>query len=453
MKHQLGCPMRDLTAIAYPPIGQHGVIGDRRSAALVATDGTIDWLCLPHYGADVVFGAILDHERGGLWRLGPAASLSGTQSYRDETFTLLTTWADPEFELELADMMGPPLGSVGEQESGRFLIRRLRCLRGRAPCSMCFSPRRNFEPVPINWTSPAQASARTDKWQIGLWCSRPVWESDERAAQFELGSGDEIWTVLALEPWPHQMSVQNAAERMQRSDSYWRQWVREIDSRGRPGVRRSAALIHLLSYGPAGSIVAAPTTSLPERIGSDWNADYRLSWVRDTSLALGILADLDKTKDGTHYLDWLMGLGSSTRAPLQVVYGVQGETELTPHERTDLFGYRHSQPVRFGNHAYKQQQHDSLGYLADCILRHLELGGEWRPEFWTLVRRVADFVTATWKHAGNSIWELPVVQHYLSGKIMSWVALDRRSKLQTRSAKGPTSRAGERPAVRSTPIF
>ncbi len=432
VKQQLAGDWSESWPIPYPPIGRHGVIGDRQSAALVAADGTINWLCLPHYGADVAFGALLDHERGGFWRLGPACRAMGIQTYRDDTFTLLTKWQDADFELELADTMAARGASLGQSGTGRFLIRRLACRRGRSPCSLLFYPKRNFEPVPIKLIESNRASARTDRWRLELWCSRTAWQSQEPAARFELEAGDEFWTLLTIDAPEIEMSVPRAAELQQRSDAYWRDWSGTVEPRDQPKLRRSAAMIHLLSYAPAGSIVAAPTSSLPERIGGDWNADYRMSWVRDTSLALGMLARIGKHEDGTHYLHWLSQLGSSTPAPLQVVYGVEGQTDLSPVQRNDLFGYRHSQPVRFGNHAYKQHQHDSLGYLADCALGHLQSGGEWQPEFWELVRRLADFVSKTWKHPGNSIWELPVVQHYLSGKIMSWVALDRAIKIADR---------------------
>ncbi len=422
--------------IPYLPIEQHGVIGDRRSAALVASDGTIDWLCLPHYGGDVVLGTILDHQVGGFWRLGPAARLTGEQRYRDDTATLVTNWNTADFALELADTMAPPY-QPGQPAEGRYLVRQLRCTRGRAACAFSLRLCNNFAPIALEFSGPDQASAQTTKWHVRLWTSLPLANGDSREPSaeartggFELVEGDEFWAVLALDGPLADMSPRRAAELVKQADNYWRRWLSDLQDAGqRANVRRSAITIHLLSYGPAGSIVAAPTTSLPERIGGDWNADYRLSWVRDSSLALGVLARLGKTRDGGHFLDWLAHRDSSTSAPLQVVYGVEGETKLTPHERPDLSGYRDSQPVRFGNHAYKQHQHDSLGYLADCILLHLQRGGDWSTEYWDLVRRLADFVSAAWKQPGNSIWELPVVQHYLSGKIMSWVALDRALKI------------------------
>jgi GH15 family glucan-1,4-alpha-glucosidase len=160
----------------------------------------------------------------------------------------------------------------------------------------------------------------------------------------------------------------------------------------RQQIVRSVQLVHLLSYAPHGSLIAAPTTSLPE---GTWTADYRFAWVRDASLSLAILAMLGLSGEAQRYMDWLVTLRSSNDSPLQVLYGIRGELDLTPRERTDVHGYRGAQPIHAGNQAWRHFQLDSLGYLVDCALMYLEDGGAWRPEYWNLVRRCVAFTAAS----------------------------------------------------------
>lgn len=419
--------------VPYPAIERHGVIGDRRTAALVAADGTLDWLCLPDYDGDVVFGALLDSGRGGFWRLGPIGRHLGTQEYRGDTATLVTAWDVGGSRLELVDVMSWPQRErpPGHDEL-RAVIRCLRCTKGQARCALAFSPHCNFSPGQSAGSSPSGTSFRAGSQHLTLWANRPLQAGPGDArAEFELQNGEEFWSVLTVGEQTADWSVARARTAREEAERYWEQWVGRLSWTGpRPRqVRRSALLVHLLSYAPAGSVVAAPTTSLPERVGGGWNADYRLTWVRDASLSLGILALVGNTEEGGQYLDWLAKLVSPTGAPLQVLYGVRGEKEPVQHERKDVYGYRGSLPIRFGNHAYQQHQHDTLGYLLDCLYLHLQQRGRWRHEFWELVRRAADFIASNWHKAGNSIWELSVEQHYLSGKVMSWVALDRALKI------------------------
>ena len=419
--------------VPYPAINRHGVIGDRRTAALVSADGTIDWFCLPDYDGNVIFGALLDAQKGGYWHLGPRVRTFGTQSYVEDTTSLVTTWELREGRLELTDVMPWPEDqrpAVREQQ--RAILRRLRCLKGRAAAQLSLRIACGFEPVEPTTITDHTVSLRTGRHEIELWASRPLHVRTVGVeSAFELKEGEEVWCVLAVNHRGADWDEQKAAAVMAETDRYWKQWVDRVSYDGprRRQLRRSAILIHQLGYAPTGAHVAAATTSLPERIGGSWNADYRLCWIRDTSLSLAILTMLGHTEGAEQYMEWLSRLHSSTDAPIQVVYGIHGETKLRQTERDDLEGYRGSRPVRFGNRAYHQNQHGSLGYLVDCVHVYLRGNGRWKPEYWELVPRVADYLVSQWKKRSNSIWELPAQQHYLSGLVMGWVGLDRAVKI------------------------
>ncbi|MGE3594810.1 MAG: glycoside hydrolase family 15 protein [Dehalococcoidia bacterium] len=420
--------------IPYPPIERHGVIGDRRTAALVAADGTISWFCLPDYGSAPVFASLLDVGRGGFWRLGPESLSFGDQQYRDEGAGLVTRWTTDDWDVELLDFMAWPQDRRPDgHDSHRAILRRLRCLRGRVTCAMHVEPRDCFDADATVMSTDSGATFRLGERTVRFWSSFPVWIGDGAAgATFDAREGDEFWAVLTFGepavPW-----TEAAARRaLKETAGYWREWLRGLRYTGPRAdrVRRSAMAVHLLSYAPAGSLVAAPTTSLPERIGGDRNYDYRFAWVRDASLSLAALSLVGDTRAACRYMDWLAGLGSSTDAPLQVVYRVDSGTDLTQHERRDLDGYRQSLPVRFGNHAFSQLQLDSLGYLADCAFIYLQQqGGEWREEYWTMLQRAADYAAANWRRPDSGIWELSTEQHCVSSKVMSWVTLERATKV------------------------
>jgi GH15 family glucan-1,4-alpha-glucosidase len=175
--------------------------------------------------------------------------------------------------------------------------------------------------------------------------------------------------------------------------------------------------------------VASPTCSLPEKIGGDRNYDYRYAWIRDSSLALAIIAVMGDLKAAEQYMDWLAKLDSSNDMPLQVLYGIDGRCHIPESEFDSLSGYRDSRPVRFGNHAFSQFQLDSMGYLADCALIYLRQGGSWKPEYWTMIERIANFTAANWERMDSGIWELSEERHYVSSKAMSWVVLERACRI------------------------
>lgn len=425
-------PSRPVRAIAYPAIGRHGIIGDRRTAALVSADGTLDWLCLPDYDGDIIFGALLDWNKGGFWRLGPAAMVQGEQSYDGETTILRTRWTLDSGDLVLQDtMLWPEDRRAPEQEACRVIVRSLKCVRGRARCEFHLCPGFNFEEhVPISVAKHQSGiSMEVDGCSMRLWCSFPLQqEAFSLRGGIELAEGQEIWAVLETGAVGHGWSIEAARDAVEQNRFYWLEWFKRIHQVSK-GIRRSAATVHLLSYAPEGSVVAAPTTSLPERIGGQWNADYRLSWVRDTSLALGMLERLGDWEETERYLQWLHRRLSRFGRPLSVLYGIRGEKHPRQKKVRGATGYRDSAPVRIGNHAYNQFQIGSLGFLSDCIWLYLQEGGQWRDDYWKIVRRLADYALRHWMEPDNGIWELPERRHFVSSRVLSWVAIERAVRI------------------------
>jgi GH15 family glucan-1,4-alpha-glucosidase len=419
--------------MAYPAIERLGVVGDRRTAAMVAADGTVNWFCLPNYDGTSFFGALLDHKRGGFWRMGPVAPDVGAQSYGDRTPVLVTQWEDGDGILELTDLMPwPETDRASDQQASRAVVRRLRCVKGWAKGVLQLRPRPDFQAANGITMAPGGILIEGGGLALGLWTSGSATvEGDEVRSVVALDEGDEFWAVLTLGEMPERWTVARARQALGETEAYWRDWTGRLTYFGprKEHVLRSAINFHLLSFAPIGSLVAAPTASLPERIGGDRNYDYRFAWVRDVSLSLAILSMLGDLNAAERYMDWLAKLESSTEMPLQVLYRIDGGTDATQHKREDLAGYRGSKPVSFGNHAFQQRQFDSLGYLADCAHVYLQQGGHWKFEYWTLVKRLADYTAANWRQPDNGIWELGEQKHYVSSKVMSWVTLERTVRI------------------------
>jgi GH15 family glucan-1,4-alpha-glucosidase len=415
----------------YLPIERHAAIGDRRSAAMIGADGRIDWWCLPNFDGSVVFGALLDAQRGGCWRLGPESGELGVQKYIDDTAVVTTSWSNEEGELELMDaMLWPDRASDHPDAQRRVLLRRLRSICGNISCAMELTPHDMFGgPVRIKTTANAQTEVGNARW-LGFWASDPGLAEQvtvNSRISFTSMEGKTIWMVLGDREPPSLWTERAAEQALNDTISSWSHWSSRHLYMGprKDAVRRSVMTIRLLSFQPNGSQVAAPTCSLPEKIGSSRNYDYRYAWIRDSSLALAILAVFGDLEAAEEYMDWLAQLGSSTEMPLQVIYKINGECDIEEQELKELDGYCGSRPVRLGNDAAKQFQLDSLGYLADCALIYLQQGGKWKQAYWDLIYRIADFTAKHWQRKDNGIWELSEQRHYVTSKVMSWVVLER----------------------------
>ncbi|WP_439477961.1 glycoside hydrolase family 15 protein [Brevundimonas sp.] len=425
------------TRSPYPPVEDLGVVGDRRTAALVDRHGSIQWMCLPNFDSPPAFGALLDRDRGGSWRFGPAdATLAGEQAYVPETALLTTRWRTGGGDLELTDFMGDPqtVRSSGDSH-WRTLLRRMRCRKGRFAVAARFGPRDDFGPATPTRSVPGGWNWETSAGQAGVWASFGMQGgAPDLAAALEMQAGDEAWMVAGLGVNPAEWSPQRAHAAHDGTAAYWREHGRRLIYSGAyaSAVKRAALTMHLLSYAPTGALVAAPTTSLPERLGGERNYDYRYAWVRDVSLSLAVLALLGDLDTAERYMDWLCGLDGGDEAPLQVLYRIDGGLNADQSERRSLEGYCGSLPVRIGNHAARQSQIDSLGYLADCADIYLREGGRWKAGYTDLLARLADHTAAHWREPSNGIWELSEARHYVVGKVMSWVVLDRAIKIAER---------------------
>ncbi len=421
-------------AAVYPAISRLAVIGDRRTAAVVAGDGSIQWLCLPNFDGATVFGSLLDAACGGYWRLGPAVPSFGRQAYIENTNIAVTRWTTETGELELVDaMLFPDEQRAAAAESERLVLRRLRCRWGSTVCALELAPRDRFGAAPLIRRVPDGFELRLAGQTLRLWTSRP--DPNPLRATFTLSAGEELWAIFGIGRNPAMWTIEAANRALEEAIECWRERAQCFRRAGRQrqGVMRAALAIELLSFAPSGALVAAATNSLPERIGGDRNYDYRNSWIRDASLAMATLSAVGDVESAERYLRWIATLGSSSEMPVQVLYRVNGGTRIKQRDNHKLSGYRGSRPVKFGNHAYRQRQIDCLGYLADCAVIYLIEGGRWAPEYWRVLCRIADYTTRSWRKPSHGIWERSHRRHYVSSKVMSWTALKRTLDFAERS--------------------
>jgi GH15 family glucan-1,4-alpha-glucosidase len=414
--------------VPFPPIARHGVVGDRRTGALVAADGTLDWFCAPDFDGLPIFGALLDPERGGYCRFGTVKPKLGKQRYLENSAVLLTRWA--EDSIELADVMARPGDEPPEEVCGQRVI--LRRLRTAVETEVVFDlqARRGFSGPEASHVANGGALFTFADGALAVWASFPLeLEAGGAGANFTAQAGAEFWVMIGWDAQAEEWSPERAASVFADAEGYWRDWSAELQlahSGTRTArLRRSAITVQLLSNAQHDTSVAALTTSLPERIGGDQNYDYRYAWVRDASLSIAMLARMGKTGEARRYLDWLCGLPSTTSSPLQVCYRLDGNPHLEQEEVAGARGYADSLPVRRGNRAAKQLQLGSLGFFTDCARIYVDEGGEWREEFWRVLTRAAAFTCEHWQEADSGIWELPQEAHYVASRVMSWVMLKR----------------------------
>ncbi len=423
--------------MGYQPIENYGIIGDMRSVALVGMDGSIDWLCFPHVDSPSVFAAILDDDKGGRFKIAPAGGETNyKQLYWPDTNILVTRFFSPDGVGEVLDYM--PVGTLADGHERHRLIRRVRVVRGamtfRLECSPAFDYARDEHETTI---TAEGASFHSSRFGLGLAASVPLTRDGNSAvAEFTLQEEQTaVFVLQEIEPGAGvSFSEQEEEELFKQTVEYWRRWLSRCTYTGRwrEMVHRSALALKLLTYEPTGAIVAAPTCSLPEGVGGERNWDYRYTWIRDAAFTLYGLLRIGFTEEAAQFMHWLEARCQESRpdGSLQLMYGIDGRSDLTEETLDHLEGYRCSRPVRIGNGAYDQLQLDIYGELMDAVYLYNKHGSPISYDLWTHLRRLINWVCDNWCRTDEGVWEVRGGQrHFVYSRLMCWVAVDRGLRL------------------------
>jgi alpha,alpha-trehalase len=434
----------------FSAIADYAFLSNCHTGALVAPDGGVDWLCVPRFDSPSVFGALLDREAGA-FRLGPfGINVPTARAYEAGTNTLVTTWKTPAGWVEVRDAltMGPSQGEdavtphtrpPADEDADHLLVRTARCLDGQVEVELVCEPVFDYGRTLADWalqdgdrhTADASGAGQTlrlrTSMELGIEVSRV-------RARHVLGPGEQLWCVLS---WAEGLAVpadlDEVDRRLAATTRFWRGWLgraRIPDHRWRDPIQRSALAIKGLTYMPTGATVAALTTSLPETPGGERNWDYRYTWMRDATFTLQALHFLNLDWEADEFMQFVADVECNADGALQIMYGIDGRRDLTESTRDDLSGYAGARPVRVGNGAFDQRQNDVYGAVLDSVLLHTRRSQRLPRRLWPLVQAQAACATRVWREPDQGIWEARgKPRHYVSSKLMCWVAMDRAAKL------------------------
>jgi GH15 family glucan-1,4-alpha-glucosidase len=435
---------------AFPPIADYAFLSNCHTGALVAPDGGIGWLCVPSFDSPSVFGTLLDRQAGH-FRLGPfGISTPTARAYEPGTNTLITTWdtqtgwaavrdALTMGPAKVEDTITPHTRPPADADGEHLLVRLVECLSGEVDIELVCEPAFDYGREPGEWTLVAgsrhTADATDGHLTIRLQTDMALGvEAGRVRARRTLRPGDRIYCSLS---WGEELAsprdLEDASERLDATTRFWRDWLRRArftDHRWWEAIQRSALAIKGLTYMPTGATVAALTTSLPESPGGARNWDYRYTWIRDCTFTLQALHYLNLDWEADEFMQFVADVEANDDGSLQIMYGIDGRRDLTETTREDLTGYAGARPVRIGNGAFDQRQNDVFGAVLDSILLHTRRSQHLPRRLWPLVRSQAECAIRVWREPDQGIWEARGdPQHYVSSKIMCWVALDRAAKL------------------------
>ncbi len=434
----------------FPPIAAYAFLSDCHTGALVAPDGSIDWLCVPRFDAPSVFGNLVDRQAGS-FRFGPfGINVPSARAYEPGTNILMTTWKTPMGWVLVRDALivgrrrcedtvTPHTRPPTDEDAAHLLVRVALCLEGEVEMEITCEPTFDYGRTPAEWTvleDGKSADATGAGLTIRLCTNLPVGiEGGERLrARHVLSEGEQIYSSLS---WAGELAspadVDEANEQIAETTRFWRSWLgraRIPDHRWRDPVQRSALTIKGLTYMPTGATVAALTTSLPETPGGERNWDYRYTWLRDSTFTLQALHYLNLDWEAEEFMQFVADLEPNSDGGLQIMYGIDGRRDLTETTRDELSGYAGAWPVRVGNGAYDQRQNDVYGAALDSILLHTRRAQRLPRRLWPIVQAQAECATKVWRQPDQGIWEARgAPRQYVSSKLMCWVAMDRAAKL------------------------
>jgi GH15 family glucan-1,4-alpha-glucosidase len=426
--------------VDYLPIGEHALIGDMHSAALVGSNGTIDWWCPDRFDAPSVFASLLDHRRGGSWSLAPTGhDWTSRQLYLPDSAVLLTRFSSDHGVAEIEDFM--PVDGI---DGLRGLIRRVHCVRGRMPMVSAFEPRPDYGRATYDMELIDTGARCTGAGPaLTLSTQQPL----ERTAaglrtEMTLAAGDAATFVLLACPEavpPPDVRAERTHAAFNETVAWWRRWLSRSRYHGKwlEIVNRSALTLKMLTYAPTGALIAAPTTSLPERVTRHRNWDYRYTWIRDAAFSLYGLLRLGFTEEAAAFMGWLIDRidadPGSDNPPLQVMYTIDGGTEMPEETLDHLEGYMGSSPVRIGNAASNQLQLDMYGELIDSVYLYNKYGSPLHAHEWDDMTRMVDWLCDHWDQPDEGIWETRGGRHdFTYSRLMSWVAIERGMRVATK---------------------
>jgi GH15 family glucan-1,4-alpha-glucosidase len=437
---------------AFPPIGDYAFLSDCETSALVAPNGNIEWLCVPRMDSPSIFGAILDRDAGG-FRVGPAdVTVPAARRYIPGTMVLETSWETAMGWVIVRDALsiGPwhhqtersrsHRRSPTDHDADHVILRLIQCVQGSAEIKLECEPVFDYGGLAADWeytgSGYAEAVARSEGMQLELRLTTDLrlgFEGPRARARTTLHEGDVAYVALGWSRHPLPASYEEASDRMARTGRFWQEWLKHgsfPDHPWRAHLQRSALTLKGLTYAPSGAMVAAATTSLPETPGGDRNWDYRYSWIRDSTFMLWALYTLGFDEEANDFFYFVMDVAEAEEGQLQVMYGIGGESRLEEQELDHLSGYERARPVRIGNGAYNQAQHDVWGAVLDSIYLHTRSRDQLPDRLWPIIKRQVEAALANWRTPDRGIWEVRgEPKHFTSSKLMCWVAADRGARL------------------------